>query len=260
MGFSDPAPLPRDASAVVTDLHTLLQRAAIDPPYVLVGHSVAGLYEPLYADRYLNEVAGMVLVDPVYAREVRELENALPIFAKALESEATFYTKCSAAATSHELVPGSAIYNACGLLDAAGLRKACNADGLELCRLDEVQNNQQRTAAYWEATASERQAMGRASSDEVQSEQRNYGNLPLVVLTRGNADFDAPDTPVSAEENLALWKLLHAAHERLAATSSIGKDFVVAHSGHVIQNSDPQAVILEIDDVVGQARSHMLKR
>lgn len=44
MGFSDPAPVPRDASAIVNELHALLQVANISPPYVLVGHSIAGLY------------------------------------------------------------------------------------------------------------------------------------------------------------------------------------------------------------------------
>ncbi|MDP9024588.1 MAG: alpha/beta hydrolase [Candidatus Eremiobacteraeota bacterium] len=56
MGFSGDGPLPRDANAIVTDLHTLLQRANIAPPYVLVGHSDGGLYafalrRPLSAGR-----------------------------------------------------------------------------------------------------------------------------------------------------------------------------------------------------------------
>lgn len=254
MGFSDAAPLPRDAAAVVTDLHALLEKAALAPPYVLVGHSVAGLYEPLYADRYPSEVAGMVLVDPVYANEVRDIEAASPIFTKAEASERTFYAKCSAAASAHELIPGSTIFNACGLLDASGLRKACESEALALCRFDEVQNTQQTTAAYWEATASEQKAMGGASSDEVQNEQRSYGGLPLIVLTRGNSDFDSPDTPVSAELNRAMWSQMHAGHERLAATSSIGKDIVVAGSGHGIQLERPAAVIYAVTDVINQVR------
>jgi pimeloyl-ACP methyl ester carboxylesterase len=59
MGFSTSGPLPRDARAMVTDLHTVLQRAHVAPPYVLVGHSIGGLYALLYADRHLQDVSGI---------------------------------------------------------------------------------------------------------------------------------------------------------------------------------------------------------
>ncbi|MEA2586427.1 MAG: hypothetical protein QOF33_4512 [Thermomicrobiales bacterium] len=62
-GASDPAPGPRTAADVVADLHALLDAAAVPSPYVLVGHSVGGLFVRLYASRYPDEVAGLVLVD-----------------------------------------------------------------------------------------------------------------------------------------------------------------------------------------------------
>lgn len=43
----------------------MLQRAGVPPPYVLVGHSFGGLTMPLFAASFPEEVAGMVLVDPV---------------------------------------------------------------------------------------------------------------------------------------------------------------------------------------------------
>jgi len=256
MGFSDPGAGKRDAAAIVTDLHALLERAGIDPPYVLVGHSIAGLYEPLYADRYPSEVAGMVLVDPVYPNEVHDLQTSSPVYAKSMAAETTYDAKCLAAAESRELVPGSTIFNACGLLDAAQLRKECDTDGFAKCRIDKLQNDLQRTAAFWQETTSEYEAFTGTSSDEVVREQRDYGKLPLVVLTRGNTDFDTPTTPVSAQENFALWKQLHAAHERIAATSSIGTDIIVAHSGHDIQNERPAVVISAINQVVDQVRTN----
>jgi len=66
LGQSDPAPLPRTAEDVVADLHTLLQVAQIAPPYILVGHSLGGLFVRLYADRYPDEVAGIVLNDSMH--------------------------------------------------------------------------------------------------------------------------------------------------------------------------------------------------
>ena len=60
---SDATPMPRTAQAAVSDLHTLLEVAAIPGPYVLVGHSFGGLFVRLYAATYPDEVVGMVLVD-----------------------------------------------------------------------------------------------------------------------------------------------------------------------------------------------------
>jgi pimeloyl-ACP methyl ester carboxylesterase len=62
-GWSEPAEGPQDATRIATDLHTLLQRGGVPGPYVLAGHSFGGLYALTYADRYPDEVAGMVLVD-----------------------------------------------------------------------------------------------------------------------------------------------------------------------------------------------------
>jgi pimeloyl-ACP methyl ester carboxylesterase len=60
---SDAVPMPRTAQDAVSDLHALLEEAAVPGPYVLVGHSYGGLFVRLYAATYPDEVVGMVLVD-----------------------------------------------------------------------------------------------------------------------------------------------------------------------------------------------------
>jgi pimeloyl-ACP methyl ester carboxylesterase len=62
-GFSEPAPSPQDGTGAATDLHTLLDRAHVAGPYVLVGHSSGGPYVEIFAARYPDQVAGMVLLD-----------------------------------------------------------------------------------------------------------------------------------------------------------------------------------------------------
>src|SRR5207253_179223 len=62
-GWSDPPASPQDGVAVATDLHTLLDHAQIPGPYVLVGHSTGGVYIRVFAARYPDQVAGMVLLD-----------------------------------------------------------------------------------------------------------------------------------------------------------------------------------------------------
>ena len=63
MGWSEMGPEPRDAKQISSELHTLLTKAGIDGPYVLVGHSFGGLYIQTYAARYPDEVAGVALVE-----------------------------------------------------------------------------------------------------------------------------------------------------------------------------------------------------
>src|ERR671919_816810 len=63
MGWSEMGPEPRDARQISSELHTLLSKAGIEGPYVLVGHSFGGMYMQTYAARYPDEVAGVALVD-----------------------------------------------------------------------------------------------------------------------------------------------------------------------------------------------------
>ncbi|HWA64111.1 MAG TPA: alpha/beta fold hydrolase, partial [Caulobacteraceae bacterium] len=63
LGFSDPGPAPRDGLAVAEDLEKLLAASGEQGPFILVGHSMAGLRLRLFAARNPDKVAGLVLVD-----------------------------------------------------------------------------------------------------------------------------------------------------------------------------------------------------
>jgi pimeloyl-ACP methyl ester carboxylesterase len=65
---SDPVSQPRTAPAIVSDLHALLQAAGVTGPFVLVGHSLGGLFVRLFASTYPTEVVGLILVDPYSER------------------------------------------------------------------------------------------------------------------------------------------------------------------------------------------------
>jgi pimeloyl-ACP methyl ester carboxylesterase len=78
MGKSDRAPQPRTSQDIVNDLHNLLAQGGINPPYVLVGHSLGGMNARLYTSRYPNEVVGMVLVDSTHEDETERMVAFLP--------------------------------------------------------------------------------------------------------------------------------------------------------------------------------------
>lgn len=60
---SSPVSMPRTAQEVVGDLHTLLDVAHVPGPYVLVGHSLGGLFVRLYAQTHPEQVRAVVFVD-----------------------------------------------------------------------------------------------------------------------------------------------------------------------------------------------------
>jgi pimeloyl-ACP methyl ester carboxylesterase len=62
-GWSEPVDGPRDADHISAELHGLLMAAGLQGPFVLVGHSIAGLYIRDYAARYPEGIIGLVFVD-----------------------------------------------------------------------------------------------------------------------------------------------------------------------------------------------------
>lgn len=56
---SDPIP----AIQTVMRLHNFLVKKEIKPPYILVGHSIGGLYMQEFAKKFPEEVAGVILID-----------------------------------------------------------------------------------------------------------------------------------------------------------------------------------------------------
>ena len=89
---STPVPMPRTAGQVVDDLHALLTAAAVPGPYLLVAHSLGGLFARLYTQRYPADVVGVVFVDAfplempelmggVWTEYAHVLDNPVPAFA-----------------------------------------------------------------------------------------------------------------------------------------------------------------------------------
>ena len=75
-GWSDDLAHPQDGIAAAADLHALLTAAGETGPFVLAGHSIGGPYAMTYAERFPDEVAGMVLLDSTTPRQF----DAIPAF------------------------------------------------------------------------------------------------------------------------------------------------------------------------------------
>jgi pimeloyl-ACP methyl ester carboxylesterase len=69
LGWSSPCRTARTPGNIAEELRGLLRCALIQPPYILVGHSFGGLVMRRFAELYSEDVAGVVLVDPMRCEE-----------------------------------------------------------------------------------------------------------------------------------------------------------------------------------------------
>lgn len=96
----------RDACRIAQEQRQLLRRAGVRPPYVLVGHSLGGLYQYVYARQYPDEVAGLVLLDPTHPDILKTMQREVPgaaallqlaratVFSPAMRQEFDAQTAC----------------------------------------------------------------------------------------------------------------------------------------------------------------------
>jgi len=79
-GYAGSAPTAgeRDAEAVVRELREALLDQGIAPPYVLVGHSLGGLYVQYFARQYPGEVTGLLLVDSTHWEQLQRIRQSSP--------------------------------------------------------------------------------------------------------------------------------------------------------------------------------------
>jgi len=257
LGFSDPAGAPRDAAAIVADLHTLLRRADIPPPYVLVGWSSGGVYTRLYQYRFPHEVTGLVEVDPDSEFETDDAAIVTAVMKRPLhwyhDQERAFYQQFDDCAA--DLARGTCAFFRGGLnayrqrIRAAG----CPKISPPTCALEEMRGLELSRPSLWKDEALELDA-SRRSAAELRAAHRPYGSLPLIVLTDSREDDIDGNGPITAAAQRATWAAKEKAEEHIAGLSAVGAHYVIAHSPHAIQLFHPTVVISAVDEVVDQAR------
>ena len=84
LGRSDSAGHEETIAENVADLHQLLGKAALSPPYVLVGHSSGGIRVRRYQAQFKDEVIGMVLVDSAHEEQIWRFNDISPGFVRGI--------------------------------------------------------------------------------------------------------------------------------------------------------------------------------
>lgn len=256
-GFSSSSPETQDIVHTTADLERALERARIQGPYVMVGHSLGGLESLRFADLHRQSVVGMVLVDPEIPDQTAVEERIAPKLASmsrtSVEQTVKGLQNCAAELRDSTLKRGAPEFERCTATLAAldpRLRSAIarlNADPARLVTQASTENEHY------------------ADSREVISAQRRYGDMPLIVLTAGRDESSIlsaipPGTPGASTpaELAALRKQIAlflrdawgAGHDAYAALSSRGRNQLVPDSGHNIPINKPEVVIAAVNEIL----------
>ena len=223
-GWSDPHPVPRTAQQIALELHTLLDKANIEGPYVLVGHSLGGAHVRMVASLYPEEVVGMVLVDAMH-EDIQTRDPQLYQEQQQLSAQWNVM-KLMAQFGALRMMGKSA-----GAQSLPDYIKQLPADKQEVYM---ILNSH---PAFFETALGEWQIVG--ESCEQLREAGELGDLPLVVLTKG----------IDLESD---WQALQ---DDLASLSTNSTQVQAEDSGHFIQLERPDLVIAAIQQVVDQSRT-----
>ncbi len=222
IGFSDSSPHPRTSRVLAEELHTLLHNVGIAPPYILVGHSMAGFDVRIFTSLYPKEVAGIVLVDSSHPDQQKRFPPAINDMDRSWMREAEFFEF-----TMPFGIPR--LLGFCG--HDVKLRTAeCN-----------FHTARESVAELKNFSESARQTAATGS----------LGDLPLVVLSH-DPNKPQPDLPADLDKiTNEDWSQMQ---QELTHLSTRSTQVVAEHSGHYIQLDRPELVIQGVLTVLNEAR------
>ncbi|KSU63166.1 2-hydroxy-6-oxononatrienedioate hydrolase [[Bacillus] enclensis] len=84
IGRSEKSSKPKHSMQIINNLRNLLKEAEVKPPYLLVGHSFGGVNARLFANRYPEEVAGVILLDSVHEEQNKKM---VPLFTEKVQKD-----------------------------------------------------------------------------------------------------------------------------------------------------------------------------
>jgi pimeloyl-ACP methyl ester carboxylesterase len=219
-------------ATVAHDLHTLLETAGEQPPYVLVGASRGGIFVRLYQAEYPEQVVGMVLVDPASETRLFTMYQGEGVLIGSLTAEqlrATISPGTIAVprrpvqtGTPFDRLPPE-LYQMRLKLDARLIASFPDSVSYD-ARLAYAEGERAHLARLLALSAAQTHALG---------------DLPLVVLTRG----------------LDWSQGTEASHLALAKLSTNSRHTRVDGAGHEIHLFKPDAVIQAITDVIEAVRT-----
>jgi pimeloyl-ACP methyl ester carboxylesterase len=222
-GWSDPADRPVDPAATADDLHAALDARRLPGPYILVGHSLGAHYARVFAERYPDDVTGLVLLDPSHEDQF----DRMPDLAEQMERMSIMF---AAAPTLARLGLFRINNPQAAVLTDFPPDVAAQLDALTV------------TPRHYRALAGE----GRVVLDIAASVPRDLGDIPVHVVSATR-----PDTGQSEQERQTNTGL----HRELVSRSPLAVHHEIDGAAHVtlITDRDHARKVADIIDSVAEA-------
>jgi len=77
-GWSDITNKERTVENIVEEIRLALQKANIKGPYILMPHSISGIYSIYYADKYPDEIKAVIGIDPTLPKALEYFDEPAP--------------------------------------------------------------------------------------------------------------------------------------------------------------------------------------
>lgn len=77
-GWSDITNKERTVENIVEEIRLALQKANIKGPYILMPHSISGIYSIYYADKYPDEIKAVIGIDPTLPKALEYFDESAP--------------------------------------------------------------------------------------------------------------------------------------------------------------------------------------
>lgn len=225
--WSESAPTERTGANIVKDLHAALEKENIRGPYIMVGHSLGGMYARLFAQTYANEVQSLVLID---ARPEDDERNT-----KVLLEQAQFQGNPPASLLSLLKVSG-----------AFRLFPDFMLDGLVAKQDRDTFINVIATPSYFHAK--EEEAL-HAHSTEDAIRGQSLGSIPVRIIARGRPQ-DYASAGISVDIGQKLESIWQSGQRNMLNISKDSQLIVATRSGHMIIHDEPELVVKTILELI----------
>jgi pimeloyl-ACP methyl ester carboxylesterase len=251
--WSDPGPIPRTMRQEAYELHSLLQKAGVDRPYVLVGHSYGGLLVRRFAESYPDEVAGMVLVDPTHE------DTVLMVNSKLVRMREMANKDMPVPAVQTKLASPPRSPSPKELQEFRDFQKFIKADQIQ-SPFDRLPAPVQsvRLWALSRPLVPEGQGYMAEEMAEMHAGQRvtehSLGDKPVEIIIPTKRVETPPG--ISADEWAKLNEEKVRQKESLGRLSRNSKVVVAPRSGHHVMLDEPAVVVQAVREVVEAARGH----
>ncbi|RRJ64905.1 alpha/beta hydrolase [Paenibacillus oralis] len=225
--WSEKAAHERTGDQIVRELYSALKQENIPGPYLMVGHSLGGMYARLFAQTYPDEVMGLVLIDARPEDDARDTQAIL---------EAENFAGNPPAATLK-------------LLKQSGILRLFQDALLEGLVAEEDRGqfiNVIATPSYFEAKEEEAE-LAYTTEDAIRGQR--LGALPVRVIARGLPQ-DYAQVGISETAGRKLEAIWQAGQRKMLDISTDSRLIVAEKSGHMVIHDQPELVVNTILDVL----------